>query len=82
MIYRAPRAAASANADSHAALRGARPNITTVIVQPTPYDKNEAECLAFTDCFGTAPGCTRSCTYEGPGNCRCWGGPCVQLMPV
>ncbi len=80
-MYRAPRAAASANADSRAARRGARPNITTVIVQPTPYDKNETECLAFTDCFETAPGCTRNCTFEATtgNNCRCWGELCVQL---
>ena len=46
--------------------------MTTTIVQPTPYDLSEAECIAYTECPGiSGPSCTRQCTYMGPANCRC-----------
>ena len=59
---------------AHSLLRRPRPNVTTVMVQPTPYDVSEAECLAFTQCIPTYEPpitCSRSCVYEGPASCRC-----------
>jgi hypothetical protein len=65
------------SADANLALLCGRPNVTTVMVQPTPYDKSEAECLAFTDCFLTGVTCKRNCTYKGPSDCRC-GACCAR----
>ena len=57
--------------DAHSLLRNRRPNVTTVMVQPTPYDVSEAECLAFTECIPASEHCSRSCVYEGAAGCRC-----------
>ena len=40
------------------------------MVQPTPYDVSEAECLAYTECIPANEHCSRSCVYEGTAGCR------------